>query len=1347
MKLRLPIQILFLLYSASFCCTVAAQNGYLINTRKLTVKEGLAHQEVYDIYQDSRGFMWMATRSGLSRYNGYTFINFTKEKNGLTSNNIHGVTEDDGGRIWLFSRTGTAKKSPLQSVDLLDIGMNKVTKFETAFPGCPFTLKDAAYYFVSPAHEIFFNVHGQLWRYTFSGGFKKIALPASFTPEDCAGPQAFWGTQNNRLVKTDRSGRVLFTAPVNDVAHTEITSARENFLNLITPAQNRNEVVVCSNNALGSLPAKLSEQYQKFVHYDENKKIVWATGPGSLSVFNRTGEQIYFLDNNTEEAFERGIRKLYIDKLGTAWLATEAGVFLAAVRKEKFSRYLYTERKGKKTDFIQCRGMLQYNSQLYVGTYKGCFKIDLPSGSTMMLDRLKENGTELGDRFTFVKTSSNKLFFGAKRPILANPETGKELTFIKGVKRSAWSLYADKHNRLLAGTDFGLLQYDPAKSDTVTEFTGYNQFTELAGYFVPGIIKDRSGTTWVVSSNGLYVLDEDKGITEHYGTAEKGTHKLITDNLQHLYQDASGTYWLSTGNAGLIKWNRGTGAQKQYSKDNGLSSNNLYAVYEDQKGFLWISSDYGLMRFNKNEEQVTVYTPEDGICHYEFNRISHYQAPDGHIYFGGLNGVTAFNPNDFYDTTGTRMNKVMISGFQQYIGASGNLADLTGQLLATNRIILNPSDRFFSLSLAVPDYINTTKTVYYYKIDGVDKDWIKTTSNEIRFGRQPYGRFTLRIKAQTADGNITEETRIALYSKRPWYLKWWVYALLALLAATAMRFFYRWRIHNLEQRKKELESTVALRTRQLEKDKATIEKQAEELKQMDEMKSKFFANVSHELRTPLTLIAGPVNRLLQQTGKSGTDHMYLSLMQQNVQQLQNRINEILDLSKLDADKLELNEEPVLLSAFLQPIIASFESIAQQKNISFLYRCRLAETLCILTDKEQLRKILNNLLSNAFKFTPAGGQVLVTVHDDVGQVFFKIADTGIGIPAGEQQYIFNRFYQVKENKNSIQGGTGIGLALTSELVALMKGRINLESEPGKGATFVVELPKKTASLTGTDTSAYTKEYVPEKLNTTAIIPAHRGATILLAEDNLNLQQFIQLELADYRIVPANNGFEALDQLQTMETLPHLIISDIMMPGMDGFALLEQLKAHEQFRKIPVIMLTARADLHDKLTALRIGVDDYMLKPFITEELKARVNNLLVRYHNRSYENELPEAAPREPNRLPVTENIPEPVNPAWLQQLEAVVLDLLNRQEGFTLDTLAEKTFVSKRQLQRNIKAETGLTANNYIKEIRLFRARHLLENKTFATIAEVSYAVGFNDQHYFSTIFAERFGKKPADYF
>jgi signal transduction histidine kinase/DNA-binding response OmpR family regulator/ligand-binding sensor domain-containing protein len=1344
---------LAMVWLSSLCLLLqaAAQNSYLFNTKRLIVKDGLAHQEVYDIFQDKRGFIWMGTRAGLNRYNGYTFNVYSKEKNGLSNNSIHTIKEDSAGNLWLFSQGNASRKSKLLSIDLLNIATGNVKSFAQAFPQAPFAIQEVEHYFFSDQGFFFFYTKKILWQFALANNqFTPVTLPPAFSPEGCTAADNIWGISGNQYQKLDVNGKVVMRITVDSIERSKPIYLGETEIYLLFAEKKIKRFAI--NPATRPLLAPVFEGAGiTAIKHLATTGETWVTGDKAVYKLDTAGNMAYHLDNSTEQVLERGARKIFIDRLGLVWIATDAGVLLIEGRKEKFARYLYTDRKQDPyKEAYQCRGMLQQGNHLFVATYKGIVNIDLSNNASTIIPALKEEGDNLGYRFPLFKGVQQGFLAGARLPIVLDASSGQELQFIKGNKQRIWSFYEDGQGRLLVGTERGLLQYDKRSSDTIGPYTAYNQYTELAKAAVIQIVKDRTGICWVVTSfNGLYVLDEAKGIVDHYGTAEKKDRFLRTDNFQHLYQDAAGIYWLASGDAGLIQWNRQTGVQRQYTRGEGLSSNNLYAVYEDKRGYLWISSDYGLMRFNKADGQVTVYTPEDGISHYEFNRISHYQAADGRLYFGSLNGITAFYPEAFYDSVGSRAEQVMIAGFQQYLGSKGNLVDLTNELLATNQIVVNPSDRFFSLSLAVPDYIHTDKIVYYYMIEGVDKDWNKTNSNEIRFGRLPYGRYNLRIKAQMANGRFTEEVKLQVHTKRPWFLQWWFYVLAALLIGLGVRFYYRWRIRQLQLRKKELEKIVDERTQELKQDKATIEKQATELRQLDEMKSNFFVNVAHELRTPLTLLAGPVKQLVQQSDKAEKGYPYLKLMEQNVQQLQHKVNEILDFSKLEAGKLELLPEPLHLHGFLQLLLAPFVHAANQKQVAFEWTYGLPEQAYFMLDKGKLTNILNNLLSNALKFTPAGGKIDFNVEGVGEGLQFIVADNGPGIGPGDQDNIFKRYYQAKGSAVSASG-TGIGLAFVKELVQLMQGSITVQSGLGQGARFTVQLPSTSVEPEKVQAICHSQQanrgMTAALVTDTDIEPQptdnwKKNVTILLVEDNVGLQQFIELELgAHYQIIKAHHGADALELLRqrTDAGLPvHLIISDIMMPVMDGFAFLDYLKKLAAWQKIPVIMLTARSGIADKLAAFRIGVDDYMAKPFDAAELMARVNNLLRRQYARTYFAEVESMdEPKETASTP----------PDWLLQLQQVIKTKLDNQPLFTIEDIAAELYISTRQLQRNIKTETGLTLNNYIKDIRLHQAMELLEQKKYVTVAEYSYAVGFNDPHYFSKIFAERFGKKPTDY-
>lgn len=498
-----------------------------------------------------------------------------------------------------------------------------------------------------------------------------------------------------------------------------------------------------------------------------------------------------------------------------------------------------------------------------------------------------------------------------------------------------------------------------------------------------------------------------------------------------------------------------------------------------------------------------------------------------------------------------------------------------------------------------------------------------------------------------------------------------------------------------------------------------------QLRELDEMKGRFFANVSHELRTPLSLIKGPVSRLLSNASIGKENTRLVEMIGRNSNKLEKRINEILDLAKLDAAKMKLEEIDMELVGFSRRLVGYFESLAQQSNIK-IDLITAEKNVDAFADMKKIEMILQNFISNAIKFTTEGGKIVLSFEKENDALLWAVQDSGRGIEQDQLVKIFDRFYQNPNNK-TVDGGTGIGLALSRELAELMQGKVWAESEIGTGSRFYLSIPFKQGRPIYPEVDLSGEE---SKIQYPDISVLKSSGNILLVEDNPDLREYVSSILVNHRVLTAANGRLALELLN--KQLPDLIVSDIMMPEMDGFELVEKLKKDDRFSHIPVIMLTARAAHEDKMKALRIGVDDYLLKPFHEEELLTRIDNALSRIHGRNSDEETNEAEIIHHSQV-------------WLEELEKIFLDHIT-DTHFTLDSAADMMHISKRQLQRRIKKYTGLTALDYIREIKLNQARHYLESGRFATVAEVSYSVGFEHTNYFSNLYLDRFGKKPADY-
>ncbi len=556
--------------------------------------------------------------------------------------------------------------------------------------------------------------------------------------------------------------------------------------------------------------------------------------------------------------------------------------------------------------------------------------------------------------------------------------------------------------------------------------------------------------------------------------------------------------------------------------------------------------------------------------------------------------------------------------------------------------------------------------------------------------------------------------------------------------------YLMWRLTRIRKKKNE----------RIEKDKAIITQQAAELRTIDAMKSRFFTNISHELRTPLTLIISPIQHLLKQENYNQLPFNVQQILKnafRNAGRLLSLVEELLELSRIEAGEQQLNLTPVAPGNYTQQLFNTFEARAKVKNITYQFYLNIPNEMVVKIDKNRFAKIVYNLLGNALKFTPKGGKItlnLASHPDHNNKLVLSVKDTGRGILPEDLPYIFDRYFQTKNKHIPTEGGTGIGLALSKELAELMGGSLEVESKWGEGTTFILVLPTQETN----QEIIFDKDELPTPLPLVEelVTPAtklpntpgnHSKKKILIVEDNPDMQQLISSLIADrYDYLLVNNGKEAWQLLEkgppSVKNIS-LIISDILMPEMDGYELLNRVKEHKKWRLLPVIMLTALAGQEDKLKALRMGVDDYVPKPFTAEELLARIDNLIDNYEQR-----------QEFEQLAV--NLELEASPSadqdWLSAVEAFCLEAIEKKIEITTGYLASKMVLSERQTLRKLKSLTGLSTHKYIQEIKLQKARQLLETQKFKTIAEVAYECGFNTPSYFTKVFEFRYGKRPIEY-
>lgn len=1297
------------------------------SVKHFSEKDGLSHNDVHAIVKDERGIIWIATKSGLNRFDGKHFKIFTTLQ-GLHSDNINALVKE-GKYLWLFYDNISLDKQVTTHIDILDTHSEKITAL-TNFSAIkmPFRWQQVAH--CERVNEsIIFQLHdNQRYIYQFGKGFQQLH---NIAPNEqviaIAKQQYIWKVQllndSIYLTKQNFAGQVIGKCSLWGNKNSRIRLLQETTnmsywfwakkyddLTSIHFFEMTNNCQIIKNFNFYNI----EKNYIDFngARYIESLDAIWIAQLHKAWLINKSGKRLLAV---TDSNFKKLVThyRCFIEG-NTIWQASSEGFYKIDIQTDYFTNIL--------TNVTGFRGIVKTENRLFFNSDAGV----LPSNN-LQKAVVPKGLSSFIDKNNYLWTSNNNFLFHI------NPFNDTYTAFQIPIA-DPWSMHADTAGNIFL-SEGGLVYFNPQTH--LTQPIDYGEYEDLKKSIVYYFYPLSPHIRLLCTTSGLYEFDiNTKKVLARYWSGGKAKYYLPTNDFRHLYFDPTTQfYWLATGQHGLVRWDKQTGITKYFTFNDNLT-NILHAVYADTNGFLWCSTDKGIVQFDKNTAQFRVYTTKDGLFSNEFNRISHFQDQDGTIYFGGVKGVTFFQPKYLKDELKKVQHpRLFVMELQQYLGSSNKLENVTPQYLTHQRITLNPDDRYFIVTLGLDNYEYSDKTIYYYQIKSYDRDWTKAENNQIIVGRLPYGKQIILVKTLLDNGLYSDHIlEIEVDVIRPFYLQWWFFVLIALLIGIGIYI----RFNTLQIRNLRLEQEVARRTEK-------IAQQAAELRELDQMKSRFFANISHELRTPLTLIASPLQRLMREE-LNPQKKQFLHFAAKNSQRLLRLVNEILDLTKLEASKLTIETEKIQVLHFSKRILAEFDSFAVHKGVHLNITTDLREDVTAIFDIKKVETILYNLISNALKFTTEGGHVLLRVQEIREGIVFEVSDTGRGIPTIDLPYIFDRFYQSQTHKNA-EGGTGIGLALCKELSNLMQGTIQVQSEWGQGTTFSFFLPCEVSRTEGALPTLIkeltnTKQVLEEK---DEILPH-----LLLVEDNEDLQRYISVLLQqDYHIKIANNGKTALDYLHSCapENRPALILSDIMMPEMDGFQLLQHLKNSPIYYQIPVVMLTARTGNDDKLNALRIGVDDYLTKPFLEEELKARIQNLINRANMREQfkafvsENDT-DAQPAEIEAAEITEAESVPDN-AWLTALEQYILQHLS-DPTFSVASAAEAFEMSRFKFTRAVSLAVGMTALDYIQEIRLNEARRLLHTDPNLPIKQVAAAVGFANPKLFSRKFQQRFGVYPS---
>ncbi len=1340
-----------------------------LSIRRLTTVNGLSHNDVGCVFQDSRGFIWLGTTDGLNRYDGHYFQTFQIDpevSGSLPSNLIFSIFEDENHILWIGTRHRRvcffdlktdqfvpAEKLPAQYQLPKDFIFGGVVQ---AGEGAYWVCGEGDILHVSSqgvrslmqegilphgveikSPKIVSNQLGTCWvvgqnnyiLYLSRNEAGDITLQSYHSGLFCNSLVPFedgiiLGVYDGVFVISPRLGRLIqvsdipsFALGLQDTilwvgtADGIWTLPADSISASLFPEASSRKAEEPASSYL--VRGKKIPRFSSYIFdiYDDQHGMVWigTKGDGLIQFNTRPGRfRYYALKNN--RGIRKRIRSIYEDHQGRIWVGTDGRGMYRFFTLADGRGYLGTASPvGDQERLIhQIRELkLKGRSYLYQGPH-------YPSRPKLF----EINGEELNE-----VNEPNKLL-----SIMGN------VTDV--VQDSIW-IWVSTYDR-------GIYRYNSLTDEiNIIKFPG--DTSVVTENKVRSLLIDRKGRLWIGGSRGLALVSAQEKLRSKpqmtfFRYDPKDPHSLSHDYVLPMYESEAGDIWIGTMGGGLNRWVESDRNFERWGTSEGLPSNTLKGILEDKKGDLWISSHKGISHFLRAEGRFINYGLSDGLQDFEFADLSCLKSSSGEMFFGGIRGINAFYPEEIQEDTSS--TSVILTQLQILNEPVAPQEDLNGRILLTNHLNETPQLRLrhdestLTLSFIGLNYPSPRKVHYEYMIENYDENWIRTgpSSRFAKYTKLPPGSYIFKVRASNSDGMWNGPVKtLAITVTPPWWKSQAAYACYLLLIVALIIFFQQYSLIRI-QRKNELVM------QQFEKEKV------EELAQV---KLRFFTNVSHEFRTPLTLIQGYLEKAINLV--DGVVRKDLQIIQHNSRILLRLISELMDLQKLDQGKDSLKLQPYDLSELAKQSLTSFKWWAEQKGINLSLEAP-DEPLLAWIDLHKIERVFYNLLSNAFKHTAKGGSIVMRIGADAEKIHISIEDNGAGIPKVDQPFIFKRFYQATQVKEMAQGGTGIGLAYAKTIVEKHLGKLYFESEEGQGTVFFIQLPKgrehvqPLAVIDSKQASPHTYSHEDgDLLNilqaTSPSVPTEqRGANaarILLVEDNLPIRTMLK-ELLEplYFVDEAEEGRQALDFCLNQQ--PDLVISDVMMPGMDGFTFCAQLKEDQQTSHIPVILLTAKDSSQMKLKGFEQGADAYVTKPFNIAVLKAQIKSVL------NSRERLREKISQSGYNIELKDLEVTPAEAQFMKQLVEVMEGNLAKGD-FSVNQFAQSLNMSKSTFNRKIKAMTGYTALGFMRDFRIKRAAQLLA-QTDLSVKEVFYQTGVANMHLFRTYFRDAYGMSPKEY-
>ncbi|ETZ23653.1 two-component regulator propeller domain-containing protein [Pedobacter sp. V48] len=1292
--------------------------------RHYQVENGLSYNSVICSLQDRKGFLWFGTKDGLNRFDGYTFKIFRNDPDNpksIGNNFIHSLYEDKNENIWVGTLIGLYKYNPLnESFDLVEATKNRDIRdikldskgniwYIAGLTLCRYNEKSKKLNIFEPrvhsgATSLSITANDEVWVSTTDGfiqkyddkknTFENYNVFINSKPTISSWIEKLYDTGKGFFfIGTSNQG--IKTFDVNTLTYKDILVTNPDQTPIYARdfiAKDDGEYWIATESGLflyniktgkyTNLRNKFNDPYSisdnaVYTLARDKEGGIWAgTYFGGVNYYPNqyTSFDKFFPQGGGNSLSGYAVREICNDKEGNIWIGTEdGGLNKLNHRTGVFEHFKPTGDKSS-ISHTNIHGLLVVDDELWIGTF--------------------ERGLDVMD----IKTSK----------VIRHYRAGQAPNELKS--NFIESLLKTRSGEILVGTSFGLYRYNRAGND----FTLLNEVPGNLHY--SNLIEDNHGTIWASSlRDGLYFYNPTNRTSGYYKYEENNRKSLSSNAINSTFVDAKGGLWVATEN-GLNQFNEKERAFKRYNSKSGFLSNVFYKILEDKNNNLWISTSRGLVCFNPATNRIKSYTKANGLLSDQFNYSSAFKDTNGRMYFGSVKGLISYLPDQF------RQNKfvspVYITGFQVYnkeIEINKKNSPLIRSINFTNEIELAHDQSTFSIDFAALGYTAPEMTEYTFKMEGLDKSWTYLKTNrKVYFTNLFPGTYVFKLKAANSSGVWSNKvTELKIIIKPPIWASPFAFLFYALVIAVAIYYairYYHQRISNKNKRKIELW-------------------ESKKEKELYHAKIEFFTYVTHEIRTPLTLIKGPLEEVMKKAEEIPAITDNLVIMKKNTNRLIELTDQLLDFRKTEIKGFNLNFVNINVSKLLEENCLRYKSAMEQKGLRLSVNLP-EKPLYAYADPEALNKILSNLIDNAVKY--ASGQIAIILNSDLDNFDIQVKSDGDLIPINMHKKIFEPFYRMESNKN--QRGTGIGLPLARSLAELHEGTLQLRTDDGIWNVFSLVLPKhheREFKINDdlSDELQVAREVLHENKNI-------ESPVILLVEDNIEIREFITDKLIkDFQVIQTGNGEEALDVLKQKSI--HLIISDIMMPVMDGYELCKAVKDNLEYTHIPIILLTAKNTLQSKIEGLEVGADAYLEKPFSPDHLLTQISNLLAsRDKIKNYFASSP--------LVHIKSMAYNKADEAFLEKLNEIINKNIDNK-SLDVDLLADAMNMSRPTLYRKIKAISNLSPHELINITRLKKAAELLVEGNYK-ILKIASMTGFSSQAQFGRCFVKQFGMTPSEY-